>query len=200
MVFSMTPDTERLWAQLHANIRSFVGRRLGNAADVDDVVQRVFLQLHRALPTLRDHDRVPGWIYRTARNAIADHYRAPAHRREVSAGDIHDLAETAPAENDTASAADESSAVHELAGCMRPLLEALPLVDQETLGLVEFQGVAQSEAARRLGLSVSGMKSRVQRARHRLKALLEDCCRVELDRRSRIVSYEARRPDSCNRC
>ena len=51
-------STESVWADLHANIRGFVARRVRQQADVDDVVQRVFLQVHRALPTLRETDKL----------------------------------------------------------------------------------------------------------------------------------------------
>lgn len=71
-------STEGVWEELRANIRGFVGRRVRQPADVDDIVQRVFLQVHRALPTLRDADRLHAWIYQTTRRAIADYYRAPS--------------------------------------------------------------------------------------------------------------------------
>lgn len=196
---SVTTDTERVWERLHTNIKRFVGGRVRNAADVDDVVQRVFLRVHQALPTLRDDDRLHAWVYQTTRNAIADYYRVPAQRRELSVGGIHDLAEeSGPAVNEDA--ADERSALTELAGCLRPLFEELPFPDQEALRLVEFEGVTQADAARRLSLSVSGMKSRVQRARHRLKALFEDCCRIDVDSRGGIMAYETHREASCERC
>jgi RNA polymerase sigma-70 factor (ECF subfamily) len=65
----MTSDTGQLWEQLHTSIRGFVSRRVRNPADVDDVVQRVFLQVHRGLPSLRDEDRVHAWVYRTAQRS-----------------------------------------------------------------------------------------------------------------------------------
>jgi RNA polymerase sigma-70 factor, ECF subfamily len=195
----VTIDTERVWEQLHTNIRRFVGGRVRNAADVDDVVQRVFLRVHEALPTLRDDDRLHAWVYQTTRNAIADYYRVPAQRRELSAGGFEDLAgDSDPAVNEDS--ADERSALSELAGCLKPLFEELPFPDQEALRLVEFDGVTQVDAARHLGLSVSGMKSRVQRARQRLKAIFEDCCRIDVDRRGGIMSYEPRREAPCERC
>lgn len=71
---SMALSTEGVWIELHTNIRGFVGRRVRQPADVDDIVQRIFLQVHRALPSLRDADRLHAWIYQTARRAIVDHY------------------------------------------------------------------------------------------------------------------------------
>jgi len=189
-------DTERVWRELHGNIRGFVSRRVRQPADVDDIVQRVFLHVHRALPTLRNADRLHAWIYQMTRRAIADHYRAPATRREVPAGAALDV--VPPNVPDAASDRDdERSALRELAGCLQPLLDDLAEADREALRLVEVDGLTQAEAARRLGLSVSGMKSRVQRARLRLRAAVEACCRVELDRRGGLIDYEARDRDDC---
>lgn len=195
---AMTPTTEHVWAELHSNIRGFVGRRVRQPADVDDLVQRIFLRVHQALPTLRDRDKLHAWIYQTARRVIADYYRAPVHRREVPAGDAIDLAPAGQPDRSTADAHDES-ALQELIACLRPLIGHLASADQEALGLVEFEGLTQVEAAGRLGLSVSGMKSRVQRARLRLRSALDDCCRITLDRRGGVLGYEAR-ADQCGSC
>jgi RNA polymerase sigma-70 factor (ECF subfamily) len=167
-----------------------------NPADVDDVVQRVFLQVHRGLPTLKDEDRVHAWVYRTARHAIADFYRGPIQRRELPSGGLTDFADAPDTARDDANG-DEGSVEREFAACMRPLLRALEAADVEALTLVEIDGVTQADAAKRLNLSVSGMKSRVQRARRRFKAVVEDCCRVELDRRGGVVGYERRGSTGC---
>lgn len=189
-------STEAVWFELRANVRGFVGRRVRQPADVEDIVQRVFLQVHRALPTLRDSDRLHAWVYQTTRRAIADYYRAPSHTREVPAGAAADLApQIADAADDDA----DESALQELSTCLRPLISSLVPADQQALQLVEFEGITQVEAAERLGLSVSGMKSRVQRARLHLRTALDDCCRIALDRRGGIISYEAR-TDQCGTC
>ena len=192
----VTTDTERVWGELHTNIHRFVSRRVRQVADVDDIVQRIFLQVHRSLPTLRETDRLHAWIYQVTRRAIADHYRAPVHRREVPAGAaLDDVPDDLPEAGRAGE--DEPSALQELAACLQPLLADLALVDQEALRLVEVDGQTQVEVARRLGLSVSGMKSRIQRARRRLRSAVEACCRVEVDRRGGLIAYEPRGGDRC---
>lgn len=188
MAAGMALTTEAVWTEFHGNLLRFVARRVRNPADAEDVVQRVFLQVHRALPTLRDADRLPAWLYQMTRRAIIDFYRTPAHKRELAIADDVEI----EAEEE----ADEPTALSELSTCLRPLMSGLTAMDQQALALVEFEGVSQVEAARRLGVSVSGMKSRVQRARHRLRTAVEDCCRVELDRRGGLRSYEPRKCDS----
>ncbi|WP_220448470.1 sigma factor-like helix-turn-helix DNA-binding protein [Nonomuraea mesophila] len=61
----------------------------------------------------------------------------------------------------------------------------------------EYEGLTQSEAARRLGISVSGMKSRVQRARGRLRELLTGCCAVAMDARGAVRHVRAEGSCSC---
>jgi len=195
MATGMALTTEAIWVEFHANLLRFVARRVRNHADAEDVVQRVFLQVHRALPALRDAERLPAWLHQITRRVLADFYRAPAHQRELAMGDAVDTA----GDLDAASTAgvEEPTALAELSTCLRPLMASLSDADREALALVEFGEMSQVDAARQLGVSVSGMKSRVQRARTRLRATVEACCRVELDRRGGLTAYEPRGEGSC---
>jgi RNA polymerase sigma-70 factor, ECF subfamily len=56
--------------------------------------------------------------------------------------------------------------------------------------------LSQQHLAEREGISLSGAKSRVQRAREKLRQLLLECCHFELDRLGRIIDYHRR----CCRC
>ena len=80
------------WEELHGNLRAFISRRVRNQADVDDLVQRVLLQIVKGLASLRDAERLHAWVYRAARNVIVDYYRSSAGRREVASGGAEDLA------------------------------------------------------------------------------------------------------------
>ena len=75
-----------------------------------------------------------------------------------------------------------------------PFIALLPSPYREALTLTELEGITQREAAAMVGISVSGMKSRVQRGRRELRALFEACCNIALDGRGRIISCEPR-PD-----
>ncbi len=192
-MITMEPE----WSELQTNLRAFVGRRVRNQADVDDLVQRVLLRAVKGLGSLRDADRLHAWVYRTARNVITDHYRSVVVRREVTSGDAADVA----AETNEASAADaddEDKALRELAACMAPMMRQLPPLYREALALADLEGISQADAARRAGVSVSGMKSRIQRGRQQLKTIFEECCRIELDRRGGIVGFEPRHPRTCD--
>src|SRR2546427_4921488 len=90
----------------------------------------------------------------------------------------------------------DDDVVSEQLPCIRAMVRNLPELDRQALVLTEYQGLTQKEMAERLGLSFSGAKSRVQRAREKLKQQLLECCHFELDRRGHIIDYQAR----CHSC
>jgi RNA polymerase sigma-70 factor, ECF subfamily len=87
----------------------------------------------------------------------------------------------------------------ELAGCLRPMIDQLNKEYREALMLVELEGLTQQAAAQRIGISLSGMKSRVQRGRRQLKRKLDECCLIQLDQRHAIADYTVRDP-KCSPC
>ncbi|HEY5372251.1 MAG TPA: sigma-70 family RNA polymerase sigma factor [Polyangiaceae bacterium] len=148
--------------------------------------QDVFLRAQRALPDLRDEERFGPWMYRVARSAIAESHRQRSRHPIRESEDI----ETALTPDD----ADPTALEAEIAAYLLPLVGRLPSPYREALTLTELDGLTQQAAARALGVSVSGMKSRVQRAREKLRALLEECCRIGVDARGRVIECEPRQP------
>ena len=185
-------DADAVWQDFHARLLAFIARRVPDRDSAEDVLQEVMLRVHRHAGELERSSAVGAWVHQIARNAIADHYRRAAVRRERPAGVDLDRDEAPVLESTTAELRSE------LAGCLNPLLERLPAIYQEALALTELEGLTQAGAAARLGLSTSGMKSRVQRSRAQLRELLVACCEIELDSRGAITSYQPRRaPCDC---
>src|SRR5690606_13954622 len=118
---TMLAASDLPWQELHGDLRAFVARRVRNEADVDDLVQRVLLQIVKGLDSLRDTGRLHAWVYRMARNVIIDYYRATGSRREQATGDAVDLdsVEEPPLLDDLD---DEDAALRELATCLAPML------------------------------------------------------------------------------
>jgi RNA polymerase sigma-70 factor (ECF subfamily) len=196
----MAAASEPPWEELHGNLRAFISRRVRNQADVDDLVQRVLLQIVKGLASLRDAERLHAWVYRTARNVIVDYYRSPTARREVASGGVEDLASAHGSDSQIPAENDERAALQELAACLTPMMRQLPSAYREAITLADLEGVNQADAAERAGVSISGMKSRIQRGRKQLKAVLEECCRVHLDRRGTIIGFNPRKKDPSGPC
>jgi len=80
--------------------------------------------------------------------------------------------------------------VKELLPSIKAMVDSLPADYRQALILTEYEGLTQRELAERLGLSFSGAKSRVQRAREKLKIMLLDCCHFEFDRLGKVIDYQ----------
>jgi RNA polymerase sigma-70 factor (ECF subfamily) len=177
-------DAEAAWRELRRRLLGFIARRVRDGGAAEDILQEVMLRIHRHAGELESASALGAWVHQIARNAIADHYRSATVRRELPAGVALDRER--PPE------VDGPELRSELAACLAPLLKRLPEIHREALTLTELEGLTQARAATRVGMSTSGMKARVQRARAQLKELLVDCCEIELDRRGGITSYEPR--------
>lgn len=197
----MTTKTEELWQELHDGLRAFIAKRVSDQGHLDDILQDVFMRVHRRIDSVSDPGRLVSWIYQVTRNAIIDHYRKPGRQREIPAGLSSEL-EVLHKVSSISEKIRQGDAVEpavELAGCLRPMIERLSQDYRDAITLVELEGLTQQAAAQQMGLSLSGMKSRVQRGRKQLKQMLDDCCVIELDRRRAVADYEAR-DAGCDSC
>lgn len=191
-------NDRQTWQVLDAKLRPFVAGRVP-ARDVDDVVQEVFLRIQRGLSQLRDDQRFGPWVYRVARSAVVDHWRRSA-RHPLASGEPGEAA--LHRQQHTSEHLPEATE-QEVANYAALLVDTLPAPYREALTLTELQGMSQRDAAARLGISVSGMKSRVQRGREKLRTALENCCHIALDARRRVIGCQPRGsgesfPDCCS--
>jgi RNA polymerase sigma factor (SigZ family) len=182
--------TEQLWEDFHIPLRQFIRAQVRDEQQADDLLQEVFLKIHAHLDAVRTRDKVGSWLYQIARHVVSDYYRA--RQSEATTALPDDIAERLmePEED------EENEAVQSLLPCILPLVQRLPQPYRQALLLTEVEGMSQKELAQRLGLSFSGAKSRVQRARDKLRELLLDCCHFEFDRRGNIIDYYP----NCERC
>jgi RNA polymerase sigma-70 factor, ECF subfamily len=186
---------EPMWAELHERLRAFVARRVPDRVVVDDLAQDILLRLYRHIGRLREQDRLDAWAYQVARNVIADYWRGQAALRELPLDQslTERLASLPALENE-----DEAGQLRrEIASCLAPMVERLADPYREAIRLTDLGDRTQAEAAAQLGLSVPGMKTRVQRGRAQLRELLRACCRIELDRRGQVSQLERNGSGAC---
>ena len=165
-------------AQYRDALYRFVVGRVKDRAAAEDIVHDVLVRAHEKQEQLRDDTKLASWLYQMTRNAISDHHRADKGYEELP--------------EDLIAPETERQALQELANCLTPLIQRLPERYRDALEMSELEGLTQQETADRLGISLSGAKSRVQRARAKLGELVHQCCRIELDRRGSLIDYEPR--------
>lgn len=174
-----------------ARLRSTVRRRVRSSADADDIVQSVVLRMleQRDLASVGSPH---AWLTTAARRAVTDLHRANGTAASAQLEE-HSLA------------ADEALGASDAARCLAPLVAKLSPQERALLERVDVEGESQASLAREVGLSPSALKSRVQRARARLRQSLLSSCIVELDRLGHPSSARCRpssgaTPQSCGDC
>ena len=183
-------DTQSAYSEFHGRLRPFIARRVP-PADVEDVVQEVFLRVQRSLSSLEDEQSFGPWLYQIARNVIIDSHRQ--QRRQPAL-----LPDEALEREECTDESGPTPLEVELASYLLPLVSRLPSPYREALTLTELEGLTQQAAADVLGISLSGMKSRVQRGRAKLRELLQNCCRIACDARGRVIECVPRQPTTCS--
>jgi RNA polymerase sigma-70 factor (ECF subfamily) len=179
------------WQDVAARLRPFIARRVA-PAEIDDVMQDVFIRMQRGLPQLRDEDRFTSWLFQIARSSVAEHMRTRA-RHPIADSDGEQ--EPAPETEE-----DDREAARQLSGCVSMFVAQLPSPYREAITLVELEGKTAKEAAEMVGVSVSGMKSRVQRGRAQLRELFDRCCEIAIDARGKPTDFTPRSQPSCKTC
>jgi RNA polymerase sigma-70 factor (ECF subfamily) len=175
------------WDLLADRLGTYIGRRLP-ADDAEDVRQEVLLRIFKGASRLNDEARFGPWVYTVARNAVVDRLR----RKQPATTDLDEIDVAAPP-------GTEDEEVQPLLTCVTPFVARLPSPYREAITLTELQGLSQQEAADMEGVSLSGMKSRVQRGRRLLRTMFEECCHLTVDGRGRVIEADRRdEADSCN--
>jgi RNA polymerase sigma-70 factor, ECF subfamily len=177
---------EKAWTDVASKLRGYIRTRVRDHAAAEDILQDVFLKAHQRIAQLQSPEKLEGWLFLIARNAVSDYFRKSKPVQEL------------PAEIMAEPNEPEFENADQLRAAFRRMIEELPAPYGEALLLTEFEGLTQKQLAQRLGSSVSGAKSRVQRGREKLKEALLDCCQFEFDRRGQIIDCTPKRVDCCD--
>jgi RNA polymerase sigma-70 factor (ECF subfamily) len=180
-------EARSAWSELETRLRPYVARRVASQSDVDDILQEIFVRMYRGLADLRDGERFGGWVYRIAEHVIVDSARARARHPETPRAEVPEAVIPEGAGID-----DLQS---DLGECVALFVARLPSPYREAITLTELEGLTQKDAAEMLGISLSGMKSRVQRGREKIRDMFDECCRISVDCRGRVVGCEPRSLD-----
>jgi RNA polymerase sigma-70 factor, ECF subfamily len=167
---------QTLWEILHERLYRFILSRVNNPDDAQDILQSVFFKIHTNLDSVRDGDRLESWVFQITRNCITDFYRQP--------GKVP-LDDTLPSYDDHTS--DDPSS--EIAQYVHDIVKSLPDKYRQAIEMVDYRGLSQQNAAHELGISLSGMKSRVQRGRAMVREIMLACCHFEFDSQGIVMEF-----------
>lgn len=176
----MSTNITSIWNELQGQLKQFILARIEDKTAADDILQDVFIKLQTQLHQLKNDSKTTAWIYQITRNVLVDYYRKQKKERQLQEAFA------------TSAVSDSQDITQEFALCVLPMIESLPAPYREAVYLSEIEGLSQKELAKRLEISYSGAKSRVQRGREKLKAILLACCDIQTDQYGNIIDYSAK--------
>lgn len=181
----MKTRTEIIWLEHNKELKRFVLSKIKDKDLSKDILQDVFIKFYSKINTLKSEEKIKPWLYQITRNTITDHFRRKKYSMNADEIDL-------PMETEAIKPNEQ------LAGCIQPHLNKLPLIYKEALTKTEFQNYSQLQLAEELNISYSGAKSRVQRAKELLKKYFKECCDVSTDKYGNVLNFEAKH--ECKLC
>ena len=156
--------------KLHQKISTYIASKISDDEKVADLTQDTLLKVLSYLET-GTIDNIEAFAVRIARNLIVDQYRS--EKREVFQENYLD---------------QSNSVFDEMVECQELYIDQLDSQSKELLRLVDFQGKSQKELAAEMSISYPSLRSKVQRARKKIRGQFESNCIIEFDTLGKVVS------------
>jgi RNA polymerase sigma-70 factor (ECF subfamily) len=161
----------RAWQKHEAELRGYLRHRVGDDHAADDLLQDVFVKAMRQGRGFCALDNPRAWLFQVARNALVDRLRTRHGAEPLT----EELLESA------AAGAEPIAPVDALSECVARTLAELSDEDAAILRACDLEGQTQREYAAARGLGLPAAKSRLLRARQRLRDRLTQVCRVQFE-------------------
>ncbi|NPD86390.1 RNA polymerase sigma factor SigZ [Lentimicrobium sp. L6] len=174
--------TEKIWNKFKEELLGFIISKVNDKDLAHDLLQEVFIKIHLKLSTISDKEKLTSWIYQITRNTIIDHYRKNKQFKEIKEIELKVPEHEVNYNND-------------LLCCLKPFIEDLPEKYQDALLKTSYGTLSQKEYAKKQELSYSAAKSRIQRARKKLKDSFKKCCATESDKYGNVFQLDKRNCD-----
>jgi len=178
-------DSEKVWVNFSSKLKNFLLKRLGDNDVANDLLQEVFLKIHLNVSKLKDETKLENWVFQIAYNQLKDYYRKNK-QEQIELLEANEVVDEAMSDD------------HSPVDCLIPFIDSLPEKYKLAIRLSAVDGLKQSEIAQKLGVSLSGAKSRVQRGREMIKQHFIDCCNYHIREDGKLIGEHNHNHESWN--
>jgi RNA polymerase sigma-70 factor (ECF subfamily) len=170
---------EEIVRRYHRQVGSILYLTLGSRKDVEDLMQDVFVRVHRSLARVNVETTLFSWIYRIAVNIAIDEVRRRRIRKIVSMDFLTEPGGKEIQLEDPGRASDSVLSAEKRDQILAALQRLSP-AHRAALVLREYEDLTYKEIAETLGISEQAVKSRIFRAREELKGILKNYFRERI--------------------
>ena len=185
----MNYTTEEIWENFNRKLYSFIYTRVNNKVVAEDILQDVFLKIHKNISSLTSEEKLPAWVYRITRNTIIDYYRKKDHMPDVEFSDYLEPQEFP----------GKGKGYEDIKGCVNSFISLLPGKYRDSVELSEIKGIKHKEVAEELNISLTAAKSRILRGKEMIKQHFIECCKFKLDKNGKLIGGDWPN-ENCEKC
>lgn len=165
------------WSEHGQPLRHWLKAKSHDEALTEDLLQEVFIRAMLKDAEFCDINNPRAWFYRVANNLLIDYSR----KKRLD-----------PLEQDIEQETNSEAVIDTLTQCLGRVLTELPEPDRQVIKACDIHGMTQQEYANQHGLTLPAVKSRLLRARGKLKRQLMTSCKVKLDANQQVCCFTPR--------
>lgn len=177
---SVAPCLMKAWRAHQDSLLAWLYKHTDEDALAEDLLHEVFLRAMSKKKDFCEIENAKAWLFRVANNLVIDQVR---QRRFVPLDDL-----------DVEQELHDTEVIDSLTQCLPRVLSELEAKDSEIIKACDIRGMTQKEYADRHGMTLVATKSRLQRARQKLRRQLSQSCKVKLDEYHRVCCFTPRDP------
>ncbi len=171
------------WENLTGKLYIYLLKNVKDRYIAEDILHDALLKILEKRQSYRYKENYDGWAFCITKNVLIDYYR-----KNKTNADLKSIKRDIDDNN------GEFDTYKHLIPALKKFIESLPEKYRKPLILSDIEGIKQELIAQKLGLSVSGAKSRIQRARKMLKEYFLKCSEYKYDNRGTVIEFYPRSP------
>lgn len=175
---STVPCLLETWHLSESELYSWLVKQTSDTELSFDLLQDTFLKALLQKQAFCDIQNQRAWLYRVARNMLIDKQRRANQEQVLNLSNDDSIWE-----------AHELPVIDSLAQCLPKALSNLTESERDIIKQCDLQGLTQQQFAKKNGLTLVATKSRIQRARQKLKNILQTKCHVRFDEKQRVCCF-----------
>lgn len=168
-------DVLSLWSNYKKGLEFYILKKAKDKEIANDLTHEVLLKIYNACCSDNEIKNVRSWMYQIAHNTTVDYFK----KKNKFTNEIPEMFEV-----------DENNMYEDAQKLVKPLIQLLPEKYAVPLQLSDIEEMKQADVSKKLNLSLTATKSRIQRARKLLKEKIIACSNLELDNNEKLISIE----------
>ncbi|PHS52372.1 MAG: RNA polymerase subunit sigma [Lutibacter sp.] len=167
-----------LWLEYNNGLQFYILKKVKNEEIANDLCHEVLMKVYNSCCSGNEIKNVRSWMFQIAHNTTIDYLK----KQGKFTNELPEVIE-----------ADTTNSYKEVAEFINPLIQLLPEKYAIPLQLSDIEELKQADVAKKMALSLTATKSRIQRARKLLKEKIIECSNLELDEKGNLTSFEIKK-------